>query len=143
MLTDLPHAVRGRVRLPSDDDFDAVRRPWNRAVDQPAAAVVEAVDDAIDILVAGPVAPLRAVQVRHLGGAPARPGDSPHGALVEPYLVYLFGAPSPDVAAHAGHLASALPTSGRKPATFLSPDETLADALPRGDRAVARHQGRS
>ena len=46
MSTDLRNAVRGRVWLPGDSDFEAVRRPWNRAVEQPAAAVVEAVDAA-------------------------------------------------------------------------------------------------
>ncbi|MGI5176420.1 FAD-binding oxidoreductase [Dactylosporangium sp. CA-152071] len=41
-LTALRTAVEGRVLLPCDDGFDAARRPWNLAVDQPAAAVVEA-----------------------------------------------------------------------------------------------------
>jgi hypothetical protein len=100
------------------------------------AELLTTMDDALDILVAEPIAPLMAVQVRHLGGALARPSDSPHGALVEPYLVYLFGVPSHDVAARGRHLASVLPTSGRKPATFLNPDETLADAL--APAAIAR-----
>jgi FAD/FMN-containing dehydrogenase len=36
--------VRGQVWLPGAPDFDAVRRPWNLAVAQPVAAVVEAAD---------------------------------------------------------------------------------------------------
>ncbi|RKS05844.1 FAD/FMN-containing dehydrogenase [Nocardiopsis sp. Huas11] len=36
--------ARGRVLLPGDAGFEAARRPWNRAVDQPVAAVVEAAD---------------------------------------------------------------------------------------------------
>ncbi|MFE3459984.1 FAD-binding oxidoreductase [Nocardiopsis aegyptia] len=42
--TGLASAVRGRVLLPGDEGFEAARRPWNRAVDQPVAAVVEAAD---------------------------------------------------------------------------------------------------
>ena len=45
-LADLRRAVRGEVLLPGDDGFDAARRPWNLAVDQPAAAVVTAADAA-------------------------------------------------------------------------------------------------
>jgi FAD/FMN-containing dehydrogenase len=40
----LRDAVRGRVWLPGDDGFDGARRPWNLAVEQPVAAVVEAAD---------------------------------------------------------------------------------------------------
>ena len=74
------------------------------------------------------------VQVRHLGGAFARPSDSPHGPLAEPYAVYMFGVPSDPAAATAitakqRALAGALPISGRKPVTFLNPSESLADAL--------------
>jgi FAD/FMN-containing dehydrogenase len=93
------------------------------------AELLTDLDGALDVLLAEPVAPLMAVQVRHLGGALARPSDSPHGALAEPYLAYLFGLPSPAVSERQRALAAALPTSGRKPVTFLSPDESLADAL--------------
>ncbi|MFI7245991.1 FAD-binding oxidoreductase [Streptomyces qinglanensis] len=37
-------AVRGPVTLPDDPGFDEARRPWNLAVEQPVAAVVEAAD---------------------------------------------------------------------------------------------------
>ncbi|CAM3347218.1 FAD-binding oxidoreductase [Kibdelosporangium persicum] len=40
----LRSVVRGRVLLPNDSDFDAARRPWNLAVQQPVVAVVEAAD---------------------------------------------------------------------------------------------------
>ncbi|MCO5995979.1 FAD-binding oxidoreductase [Actinoallomurus rhizosphaericola] len=43
-LTTLRSVVRGRVVLPGDPGFDAARRPWNLAVEQPVAAVVEAAD---------------------------------------------------------------------------------------------------
>jgi UDP-N-acetylenolpyruvoylglucosamine reductase len=43
-LTTLRAAVRGRVLLPGDDGFATAHRPWNVAVDQPVAAVVEAAD---------------------------------------------------------------------------------------------------
>ncbi|MFD0581294.1 FAD-binding oxidoreductase [Dactylosporangium darangshiense] len=44
MSDHLRDAVRGAVLLPGDPGFDAARRPWNRAVEQPVAAVVEAAD---------------------------------------------------------------------------------------------------
>ncbi|GAA1786524.1 FAD-binding oxidoreductase [Actinomadura chokoriensis] len=41
---DLRSVVKGRVWRPDDDGFDAARKAWNLAVDQPVAAVVEAAD---------------------------------------------------------------------------------------------------
>jgi FAD/FMN-containing dehydrogenase len=41
---DLGAGVRGRVLLPGDEGFEAARLAWNRAVDQPVVAVVEAAD---------------------------------------------------------------------------------------------------
>ncbi|MBO8186347.1 FAD-binding oxidoreductase [Streptomyces spirodelae] len=43
-MTNLRSAIRGRVLLPGDDDFAPATKPWNLAVDQPVAAVVEAAD---------------------------------------------------------------------------------------------------
>ncbi|MEV8443861.1 FAD-binding oxidoreductase [Actinosynnema sp. NPDC051121] len=43
-MTNLRSAVRGRVLLPGDDDFTPAAKPWNLAVDQPVAAVVDAAD---------------------------------------------------------------------------------------------------
>lgn len=100
------------------------------------AELLTTLDDALDTLLAEPVAPLMAVQVRHLGGALARESDSPHGALAEPFLAYLFGAPTPAVAARQRELAASLPVSGRKPVTFLNPEESLSDAL--APEAIAR-----
>jgi FAD/FMN-containing dehydrogenase len=52
-LKNLGTVVRGRVWLPGEAGFDDVRRPWNRAVEQPVAAVVEAADaDDVAALVA-------------------------------------------------------------------------------------------
>ncbi|GII66522.1 FAD-linked oxidase [Sphaerisporangium krabiense] len=45
--TDLRRAVRGRILVPGDDAFETARLPWNRAVDQRVAAVVE-IEDAAD-----------------------------------------------------------------------------------------------
>lgn len=88
-------------------------------------------DDAAGALLADPIAPLLSVQLRHLGGALARYSDSPHGPLTEPYALYLFGVATDPAAVTARQraLAAALPVSGRKPVTFLNPDETVADAF--------------
>lgn len=40
----LTEAIRGRVWTPEHAEFDSARRPWNRAVEQSVAAVVEAAD---------------------------------------------------------------------------------------------------
>jgi FAD/FMN-containing dehydrogenase len=98
-------------------------------------------DDAAKTLLDAPVAPLLSVQIRHLGGALAGPSDSPHGPLTEPYALYLFGIPADPATAEAvtakqRALSAALPTSGRKPFTFLDPSETVADAF--GPAAVSR-----
>jgi hypothetical protein len=86
-------------------------------------------------LLAAPIAPLMSVQIRHLGGALTRPSDSPNGPLTEPYVLYLFGVPADAattdaIIAKQRALADALPVSGRKPFTFLSPGESAADAYP-------------
>jgi FAD/FMN-containing dehydrogenase len=100
------------------------------------AELLTSLDEALDTLLAEPIAPLMLAQVRHLGGALARESDSPHGALTEPYLAYLFGVPTDVVAARQRELAAALPVSGRKPVTFLNSEESLSDAL--GPEAIAR-----
>ncbi|MFI0484941.1 FAD-binding oxidoreductase [Actinomadura sp. 9N215] len=46
--SDLRGAVKGRVLERGDDGFDAARKPWNLAVEQPVAAVVQA-EDAEDV----------------------------------------------------------------------------------------------
>ncbi|MBN6055684.1 FAD-binding oxidoreductase [Nonomuraea sp. RK-328] len=91
-------------------------------------------DTVAKALLADPIAPLLSVQIRHLGGALARPSDSPHGALAEPYALYLFGIPADPATAEAvtarqRELAGVLPVSGRKPYTFLNPGESVADAF--------------
>lgn len=76
-------------------------------------------DAALDALLETPIDPLLSVQVRHLGGAPARPTDNPHGPLNELFSVYLFGLPTTEEVAESitekqAELGQALPTSGRK-----------------------------
>ncbi|MFG3706119.1 FAD-binding oxidoreductase [Micromonospora sp. NPDC047670] len=91
-------------------------------------------DTAAKTLLNEPIEPLLSLQLRHLGGALARPSDSPHGPLTEPYALYMFGLPTDPARAEAvtakqRALADALPISGRKPLTFLSPTESVADAF--------------
>lgn len=92
-------------------------------------------DAALAALLDEPISPLMTLQVRHLGGALARPSDSPHGPLSEPYGVYMFGVPATAALAAAitrkqAALAHALPTSGRTPLSLLDPTKQLSDALP-------------
>ncbi|HEY3683695.1 MAG TPA: FAD-binding oxidoreductase [Streptosporangiaceae bacterium] len=93
--------------------------------------------DAVELLLAKPIEPLINVQVRHLGGALAEPGDGAgaSGAVAEPYLLSLLGLGLPhtadatrakqaevvaDLAAHIG---------GGKPQTLLTPGETAATSF--------------
>ncbi|MFC5180807.1 FAD-binding oxidoreductase [Actinomadura harenae] len=107
-------------------------------------------DEVADVLLDRPIAPLLSVQVRHLGGALARPSDSAAGHLDEPFALHMFGIPGEDggaaVAARQREIADALipHTTGRKPFTLLAPGERAAqaftpDALDRL-RALKRHR---
>lgn len=99
------------------------------------AELLTTLDDATaKTLLDEPIEPLLSVQLRHLDGALARPSDSPHGPLTEPYALYLFGLPTDPTRAEAvtakqRAIADALPTSGRKPFTFLNPSESITDAF--------------
>ncbi|GAA2642604.1 FAD-binding oxidoreductase [Nonomuraea recticatena] len=73
-----------------------------------------------------PIDPLISVQIRHLGGALARPSDSAAGQVDEPYLLYMFGLPGVE------EKQRKIAEGGRKPFTFLSPDESAAAAFPAG-----------
>jgi len=136
-LDALPAPIGDSRRPMSVAELGAITaEPTEPSAGMSRAALLTTLDGAPEALLAEPIAPLMAVQVRHLGGALARPSDSPHGALREPYLVYLFGAPSPAVAERQRALVELLPASGRKPVTFLAPDESLGDAL--GAEAIDR-----
>lgn len=70
-LDQLRGAVRGRVWLPGDAEFDEVRRPWNLAIEQGPCAVVEAAD-------ADDIAALLRFASAH--GVPVTAQPSGHGA---------------------------------------------------------------
>ncbi|MGI5346716.1 FAD-binding oxidoreductase [Streptomyces sp. CA-250714] len=103
-----------------------------------AELLTELTADVAQAPLAEPIDPLLSVQLRHLGGALARPSADVGacGALSEPYLLYMFGIPTtPEKAAavreRQRQLATALTpyTSGRKPYTFLAPGERAASAF--------------
>ncbi len=97
-------------------------------------------DEAVaTVLLSGSIAPLISAQIRHLGGALARPAlnGGACGHLTEPYSLYMIGIPSDPETAVAvetrqKELAGALVpyTSGRKPYTFLGIGERAAAAFP-------------
>ena len=91
---------------------------------------------AIDTLLTEPMEPLIFLQVRHLGGALARPSDTPAGAVTAPYLINFGGIqPNPQAAnAIDARVSRYLDELGpiatnRTPFNFLSPRQTIADAL--------------
>lgn len=100
-------------------------------------------DDAVaEVLLAEPIDPLISVQIRHLGGALAKPvpGGGAAGHLDEPYLAYLFGLPSQATADRIEGLSKALVphTTGRKPYTMLHDGDSAASAFPRETLARLR-----
>lgn len=92
-------------------------------------------DDAWPALLQRPIDPLLSVQLRHLGGALARPSGTAAGHLDEPFALYMFGIPGQDggiaVRDRQRQIADALipHTTGRKPFTFLAPGDRAANAF--------------
>ena len=91
----------------------------------------------LDRLLAEPIDPLLAVQVRHLGGALALPGSGPTGGIDEPYVLNQLGLlPDPQSAAAVGDkqariiegLGTAV-TGRKKPYTALGPGDSAADVF--------------
>lgn len=122
--------TRGPMRV--SDLGSITAEPTDPAPGQGRAELLTSLDDAVaELLLAEPIAPLLSVQVRHLGGALARPVDSAAGHLAEPYSIYLFGIPQPGVAEKLESLGAALVphTSGRKHYTFLAPGERASSAF--------------
>ncbi|MGV9839055.1 FAD-binding oxidoreductase [Nocardia niigatensis] len=81
------------------------------------------------------LAPLVSVQVRHLGGALARPAAGARGALSDEYLVSTLGLGLPQLRDAVHAKTSALVAefgslvTGKKPFTFLAPGESAAAAF--------------
>ncbi|MFB9891943.1 FAD-binding oxidoreductase [Planobispora takensis] len=131
----LPVAALGDICAePTDPGPGSILAQLLTRFDDRAAATVLA-----EAAGSGSVAPLALVQVRHLGGALARPvpGAGACGHVEEEYLLSLLGVPfTPESAAAVGErqreISSALVpcTSGRKPFTNLGPGERAAGAFP-------------
>ncbi|TDE27112.1 FAD-binding oxidoreductase [Actinomadura sp. 6K520] len=114
-----------------------------------AELLTELTDEVAAALLERPVDPLLTVQLRHLGGALARPSGTPAGHLDEPFALYMFGVPGEDggtsVRARERELADALVpyTTGRKPFTLLAPGERAANAFAPGVLARLRELKRA
>ncbi|GAB1816968.1 FAD-binding oxidoreductase [Herbidospora sp. RD11066] len=96
-------------------------------------------DEAARTILSAAGGPMVSVQVRHLGGALARPSEThgAHGHIAEPYLLGLLGvAPAPPVAEMVTRRQAEISrelvpyTTGRKPFTYLGPGEKAAAAFP-------------
>ncbi|MFG1753483.1 FAD-binding oxidoreductase [Streptosporangium sandarakinum] len=108
--------------------------------------LLTALDDTVaGALLAEPTAPLAVVQLRHLGGALARPaeGGGACGHFAEPYILGLIGVvPAPELVPAVADRQEAIVArlaryvSGRKPFTYLGKGERAAAAFP--DDALAR-----
>ncbi|MEV7006529.1 FAD-binding oxidoreductase [Streptosporangium sp. NPDC051022] len=103
------------------------------------AELLTDLDDTVASTLSGPIAPLLSLQIRHLGGALARPvpGGGACGHLAEPYVLYMLGmTPVPELAAGVDarqkEIARTLVpyTSGHKPYTFLGLGERAAAVFP-------------
>ncbi|GAA4258622.1 FAD-binding oxidoreductase [Dactylosporangium darangshiense] len=132
LLAPLPPGARADTRrVMSVAEVGSITAdPTDPSPGQSRAELLTVLDDtAAKTLLADPVAPMLAIQVRHLGGALAGPAHGPHGPLTEPFAVYMLSLPGDGVLERQRELAAALPVSGRKPLTFLAPHETAADAF--------------
>ncbi|MFE3055488.1 FAD-binding oxidoreductase [Nocardia sp. NPDC059239] len=125
-----------RAALSVADLGDITQEPVDPS---PAITRGELLDDlspaAEKIILGESLAPLVSLQVRHLGGALARPAAGARGALSDRYLVSTLGLGLPHLreAVHARTNAlvaefGALVT-GKKPFTFLAPGESAAAAF--------------
>ncbi|XRQ10804.1 FAD-binding oxidoreductase [Actinomadura welshii] len=113
-----------------------------------AELLTELSDDVAAALLERPIDPLLTVQLRHLGGALARPSGTPAGHLDEPFALYMFGVPGEDggaVGARQQEIANSLVphTTGRKPFTLLAPGERAANAFTPGTLARLRELKRA
>jgi len=127
----------GRATMPIAELGSITAEPTDPAPGMSRAELLTDLDEVVaKALLASPIDPLLSVQLRHLGGAFARPSDSPHGAITEPYYLYMFGIPGTPEAAEAIRTrrqemvdAIAPYVSGRKPYTALAIGDTPADAF--------------
>ncbi|RJL20391.1 FAD-binding oxidoreductase [Bailinhaonella thermotolerans] len=135
----------GRAELPVAALPSITAEPTDPGAGLSRAELLTGLDDVAGVLLDGPLDPLLSVQLRHLGGALARPSGTAAGHLAEPYLLYMFGlaldpALAAAVDARQGEIAGRLAASatGRKPYTFLRPGERAELAFAADDLARLR-----
>jgi FAD/FMN-containing dehydrogenase len=125
-----------RTMLPVADLGSITAEPTDPGPGVSRAELLTGLDDSVAAaLLERPIDPLLSVQIRHLGGALARPSGTPAGHLDEPFALYMFGVPGEDggaaVRTRQREIADALVphTTGRKPFTLLAPGERAANAF--------------
>ncbi|MFC4942252.1 FAD-binding oxidoreductase [Pseudonocardia sp. GCM10023141] len=127
-----------RAVMPIGELGSITAEPTDPSPGRSRAGLLTAFDDEVAAaLLERPIDPLLSVQIRHLGGAMARPSDTAAGPLAELYGFYLFGIPATlERAAAVGvrqqELVDALAARAgtRTPYTLLAPGQTAADAFP-------------
>ncbi len=98
------------------------------------AELLTGLDDSVAAaLLERPIDPLLSVQVRHLGGALARPSGTPAGHLDEPFALYMFGIPGEDG-------GTAVRTRQREIADALVPHHGPQAVHPPGPRRARRQR---
>lgn len=134
-LRPLPRPLTDTLRMMNVDELGSITaEPTDPSPGISRGELVTSLEGCVDVLTSSAIDPLMSVQVRHLGGAFTRASDSPHGSLHEQGAVYMFGSPVdaeriPAIRSKAEQIAQALPTSGRKPFTFLAPGESARAAF--------------
>lgn len=132
--------------LPVADLGSITAEPVDPAPGRGRAELLSGLDGAAaKFLATAPLDPLMLVQLRHLGGVLNVPVPGPTALSGEPYLLYSFGVPAgPEVGAALAARQEELvrgfgaAVSGRKPYTFLGPDDTVENAFPGADLARLR-----
>lgn len=149
-------AIGGRISdtlrsLPGDQLGTITNEPTRPSPGRQRATLLSGLPDAVvDAFAGAPIAPLLNVQIRHLGGALARPSNIAADPISEPYLVNFTGmATSPGAAAATDERVAtyldilATVDSGRTPFNFLAPTQTAAQAFSSGNLERLRRTKRT
>ncbi|MEV6279234.1 FAD-binding oxidoreductase [Nocardia sp. NPDC051832] len=126
-----------RRMMPIADVGQIALEPTDPTPEMFASELLTEIDDHTAQALLQPITPLLAMEIRHLGGAFARPSDSAAGQLTAPYCLIAVGmVTTPDSKAaiearRQQYRADLHPVlAGRSPFTFLTPGDTAARAFP-------------
>ncbi|WP_460718400.1 FAD-binding oxidoreductase [Nocardia heshunensis] len=134
----IPDRLEDTRRIVAIADLgDIVSEPRDPSPEMFAAELLTGIDDHTAEQLLQPLAPLLAMEIRHLGGAFARPSDSAAGQMTAPYCLIAIGMVTTpeskaalDTRRQQCRDALGPVLADRAPFTFLTPGDTAARAFP-------------